>query len=158
MRLGVLVSGAGSNLQALIDRVHQVSASIVGVCSSNHEAYALERARAAGIESAVFALAAYTGEPARRDRAMAEWLTQREVGLVVCAGYMGVLSAGFLARFPARVLNVHPSLLPAFPGASAIEDAVRSRRRRDGRDGAPRRRGAGRRADRRPVQPARQLR
>ena len=123
MRLGVLVSGAGSNLQALIDRVHRVSVTIVGVCSSNHEAYALERAGAAGIESAVFALAAYSGERARRDRAMAEWLTERQVGLVVCAGYMGVLSAGFLARFPARVLNVHPSLLPAFPGASAIEDA-----------------------------------
>jgi phosphoribosylglycinamide formyltransferase-1 len=123
VRLGVLVSGAGSNLQALIDRVHRVSVTIVGVCSSNHEAYALERAGAAGIESAVFALAAYAGERARRDRAMAEWLTERQVGLVVCAGYMGVLSAGFLARFPARVLNVHPSLLPAFPGASAIEDA-----------------------------------
>jgi phosphoribosylglycinamide formyltransferase-1 len=123
VRLGVLVSGAGSNLQALIDRVHRVSVTIVGVCSSNHEAYALERAGAAGIESAVFALAAYSGERARRDRAMAEWLTERQVGLVVCAGYMGVLSAGFLARFPARVLNVHPSLLPAFPGASAIEDA-----------------------------------
>jgi phosphoribosylglycinamide formyltransferase 1 len=123
VRLGVLVSGSGTNLQALIDRVHEASATIAGVCSSNHEAYALERARAAGIESAVFALASYAGEPARRDRAMAEWLTQRRVGLVVCAGYMGVLSAGFLARFPARVLNVHPSLLPAFPGASAIEDA-----------------------------------
>jgi phosphoribosylglycinamide formyltransferase-1 len=123
VRLGVLVSGAGSNLQALIDRVHRVSVTIVGVCSSNHEAYALERAGAAGIESAVFALAAYSGERARRDRAMAEWLTERQVGLVVCAGYMGVLSAGFLARFPARVLNVHPSLLPAFPGASAVEDA-----------------------------------
>lgn len=123
MRLGVLVSGSGSNLQALIDRVHGTSATIVGVCSSNHEAYALERARAAGIESEAFTLAAHAGETGRRDRAMADWLAERDAALVVCAGFMGILSAGFLARFPARVLNLHPSLLPAFPGANAIADA-----------------------------------
>jgi phosphoribosylglycinamide formyltransferase 1 len=123
VRLGVLVSGSGSNLQALIDRVHGTSVTIVGVCSSNHDAYALERARAAGIESGVFTLAAYAGERRRRDLAMADWLDERGAGLVVCAGFMGVLSAGFLARFPARVLNLHPSLLPAFPGANAIADA-----------------------------------
>ena len=104
MRLGVLVSGSGTNLQALIDRVHEASATIAGVCSSNHEAYALERARAAN-RGAVFALASYAGEPARRDRAMAEWLTQRRVGLVICAGYMGVLSAGFLARASRRACS-----------------------------------------------------
>ena len=74
VRLGVLVSGSGSNLQALIERVHGRAATIVGVCSSNDEAFALERARAAGIESAVFALAAHGGERERRDRAMADWL------------------------------------------------------------------------------------
>jgi phosphoribosylglycinamide formyltransferase-1 len=123
VRLGVLVSGSGSNLGALIERVHGTSATIAGVCSSNGEAFALQRARAAGIESGVFALAAHGGERDRRDRAMADWLGERDVSLVVCAGFMGVLSAEFLARFPDRVLNLHPSLLPAFPGATAIEDA-----------------------------------
>jgi phosphoribosylglycinamide formyltransferase-1 len=123
VRLGVLVSGSGSNLQALIERVHGSSATIAGVCSSNGEAFALQRARAAGIESAVFALAAHGGERERRDRAMADWLDDRDVSLVVCAGFMGVLSTEFLTRFPDRILNLHPSLLPAFPGANAIEDA-----------------------------------
>ncbi|HET6172971.1 MAG TPA: phosphoribosylglycinamide formyltransferase [Gaiellales bacterium] len=123
MRIGVLVSGSGSNLAALIERVHGSSATIAGVCSSNHEAFALERARVAGIETAVFALAAHGGERGRRDRAMGGWLGERDVELVVCAGFMGVLSTVFLERFPDRVLNLHPSLLPAFPGASAIEDA-----------------------------------
>lgn len=127
VRLGVLVSGAGSNLQALIERVHGNSGTIAGVCSSNEEAFALERARAAGIESAVFSLAAYGGERDRRDRAMAGWLGERDVALVVCAGFMGVLGAEFLALFPDRVLNLHPSLLPAFPGANAIEDAYSAR-------------------------------
>jgi phosphoribosylglycinamide formyltransferase-1 len=123
VRLGVLVSGSGSNLGALIERVHGTSATIAGVCSSNGEAFALQRARAAGIESGVFALAEHGGERDRRDRAMADWLGERDISLVVCAGFMGVLSAEFLARFPDRVLNLHPSLLPAFPGATAIEDA-----------------------------------
>ena len=127
MRLGVLVSGSGSNLQALIERVHGRSAIIAGVCSSNDEAFALQRARLAGIESTVFALQAHGGERDRRDRAMADWLAERDVELVVCAGFMGVLGADFLARFPDRVLNLHPSLLPAFPGSNAIEDAYSAR-------------------------------
>jgi phosphoribosylglycinamide formyltransferase-1 len=119
----VLVSGSGSNLGALIERVHGRAATIAGVCSSNAEAFALERARGAGIESAVFPLAEHAGDAAARDRAMAGWLGERDVQLVVCAGFMGVLTAGFLTRFPERVLNLHPSLLPAFPGAHAIDDA-----------------------------------
>jgi phosphoribosylglycinamide formyltransferase-1 len=124
VRLGVLVSGSGSNLQALIDRVDGRAATIAGVCSSNAEAFALERARSAGIESGVFTLVAHAGDARRRDRAMAHWLAERAVELVVCAGFMGVLTPDFLERFPARVLNLHPSLLPAFPGAHAIEDAL----------------------------------
>jgi phosphoribosylglycinamide formyltransferase-1 len=124
VQIGVLVSGSGSNLGALSEQVHRRGATIAGVCSSNGEAFALERARAAGIESAVFPLAEHGGDPSRRDRAMADWLAVRDVELVVCAGFMGVLTPGFLARFPARVLNLHPSLLPAFPGAHAIEDAL----------------------------------
>jgi phosphoribosylglycinamide formyltransferase-1 len=123
VQIGVLVSGSGSNLAALIEQVHGRSATIAGVCSSNGEAFALERARAAGIESAVFALGEHAGDPARRDAAMAGWLSARDVELVVCAGFMGVLTNAFLERFPDRVLNLHPSLLPAFPGAHAIEDA-----------------------------------
>jgi phosphoribosylglycinamide formyltransferase-1 len=123
----VLVSGSGSNLQALIEQVHGRSAEIAGVCSSNAEAYALERARAAGLESAVFALAEHLDDAVRRDRAMAAWLAGRGVELVICAGFMGVLTAEFLLRFPARVLNLHPSLLPAFPGAHAIADAHAAR-------------------------------
>ena len=120
----MLVSGSGSNLGALIERVHGRAATIAGVCSSNGEAFALERARAAGIEGAVFALADHDGDTGRRDRAMADWLAARDIELVVCAGFMGILTGGFLARFPSRVLNLHPSLLPAFPGAHAIEDAL----------------------------------
>jgi phosphoribosylglycinamide formyltransferase-1 len=127
VRIGVLVSGSGSNLGALIEQVHGVTATIAGVCSSNAEAVALERARAAEIESAVFSLPGHGGDSARRDAAMADWLEERGVDLVVCAGFMGVLTNGFLARFPARVLNLHPSLLPAFPGASAIDDAYAAR-------------------------------
>ncbi len=127
MRIGVLVSGSGSNLAALIEQVHGVTATIAGVCSSNAGALALERARAADIESAVFSLPGHGGDSARRDAAMADWLEERGVDLVVCAGFMGVLTNGFLARFPARVLNLHPSLLPAFPGRSAIDDAYAAR-------------------------------
>jgi phosphoribosylglycinamide formyltransferase-1 len=119
----VLVSGCGSNLEALIEQVHGRAATIAGVCSSNAEAFALERARAAGIESAVFPLGAHAGDRECRDAAMGDWLTARDVRLVVCAGFMGVLTSSFLECFPDRVLNLHPSLLPAFPGAHAIEDA-----------------------------------
>jgi phosphoribosylglycinamide formyltransferase-1 len=124
MRLGVLVSGSGSNLGALIERVHGRAATIAGVCSSNGEAFALERASAAGIEGAVFTLVAHAGDTRRRDAAMADWLAEREVDLIICAGFMGVLTTEFLMRFPARILNLHPSLLPAFPGAHAVEDAL----------------------------------
>jgi phosphoribosylglycinamide formyltransferase-1 len=126
-RVGVLVSGSGSNLGALIEQVHGRAATIVGVCSSNTAAYARERARAADIDEAVFALAEHGGETGRRDAAMADWLAARGVELVVCAGFMGVLTTAFLERFPDRVLNLHPSLLPAFPGADAIGDAYAAR-------------------------------
>lgn len=119
----MLVSGSGSNLGALIEHVHGRAATIAGVCSSNPGAYARERARAAGIDEAVFALAEHGGDRRSRDRAMADWLAARGVELVVCAGFMGVLQPVFLERFPDRVLNLHPSLLPAFPGADAIADA-----------------------------------
>ena len=123
LRVGVLASGAGTNLQALLDTVHGDEADIVAVASDKPTAVALERARNAGIATAVFPLADHPDREAR-DSAIAEWLLERRVELVVLAGYMALLTSPFLRRFPGRVLNVHPSLLPAFPGVRAIEQAI----------------------------------
>jgi phosphoribosylglycinamide formyltransferase-1 len=124
MRVGVLASGAGTNLQALLDRVHgRDGVTVVAVASDKHEAQALERARAAGVAASVFERGAYD-DRGERDEAMAEWLENREVELVVLAGYMQLLSPGFLERFRGRVINVHPALLPAFPGLHAVQQAV----------------------------------
>lgn len=117
--IGVLVSGSGSNLQALLD----AGLPVVAVASNRAGAYALERAAAAGVPSAVFELGAYR-DRAARDLAMARWLEERGASLVVCAGYMHILTPVFLDRFPGRIVNVHPALLPAFPGAHAVEDAL----------------------------------
>lgn len=119
--IAVLVSGTGTNLQALIDQVHgRDGIEIVGVASNNPEARALERARGAGIETAVFRVADYA-DRAERDRSMADWLEQRGAKLVVLAGFMELVNPEFLAHFPKGVINVHPALLPSFPGIHAIE-------------------------------------
>ncbi|MFP5362148.1 MAG: phosphoribosylglycinamide formyltransferase [Thermoleophilia bacterium] len=123
LRVGVLASGAGTNLQALLDTVHGREAQIVGVAADKPGAVALERARSAGIETAVFPLADHPDRDAR-DSAIAAWLLERRAQLVVLAGYMALLTSPFLRRFPGAVLNVHPSLLPAFPGVRAIEQAL----------------------------------
>ncbi len=123
MRVGVLASGAGTNLQALLDSVHGREAEIVAVGSDQPDARALERARSHGVPTAVFARADHPDREAR-DAAMADWLAGAAVELVVLAGYMQLLSPAFLARFPDRVLNVHPALLPAFPGIGAIDEAI----------------------------------
>lgn len=117
--IGVLVSGSGSNLQALIDAGKPIDC----VVSNKPGVLALERAAKAGIETAIFELADYPDRSAR-DKAMASWLEQRGVTLVVLAGYMHVLTPAFLERFPRKVINLHPALLPSFPGAHAIEDAL----------------------------------
>jgi phosphoribosylglycinamide formyltransferase 1 len=117
--IGVLVSGNGSNLQALIDTGLPVAA----VASNKKDAYALERARAAAIPTATFALDCHATRD-ERDLVMATWLEEHGVELVVLAGYMHLLTKPFLDRFPGRIVNVHPSLLPAFPGAHAIADAL----------------------------------
>jgi phosphoribosylglycinamide formyltransferase-1 len=123
LRVGVLASGAGTNLQALLDTVHGREAEIVGVASDQPGARALERARAAGVDSGTFALEDFPDREAR-DLAIAAWLAERAARLVVLAGYMALLTPAFLERFPGAVVNVHPSLLPAFPGLCAIEQAV----------------------------------
>ncbi len=117
--IGVLVSGAGTNLQALIDAELPISA----VASNLAGVAALDRAARAGIPTAAFELQAYSAR-AERDSAMADWLVEHGVSFVVCAGYMQLLTPGFLRRFSGGVINVHPSLLPAFPGASAVADAL----------------------------------
>jgi phosphoribosylglycinamide formyltransferase-1 len=119
----VLVSGTGTNLQALLDTVHGREAEVVAVASSSAAAPALDRARSRDVPTEVFARAAYPDRGAR-DEAMAEWLVRRGARLVVLAGYMELLGASFLARFPGAVINVHPSLLPAFPGLAAVEQAL----------------------------------
>ena len=117
--IGVLVSGEGTNLQALIDE----GLPVIAVASSRPGARALERARAAGIEAETFALETYAARE-ERDLAMADWLEEQGVSLVVCAGFMQLLTKHFLDRFPGRIVNVHPSLLPRFPGLRAIDEAV----------------------------------
>jgi phosphoribosylglycinamide formyltransferase 1 len=117
--IGVLVSGSGTNLQALIDDGLPISA----VAANRKDAYALVRAREAGIPTATFSLDCHESR-AERDLVMATWLEEHGVELVVLAGYMQLLTKAFLIRFPDRIVNVHPSLLPAFPGAHAIRDAI----------------------------------
>lgn len=122
--VAVLASGTGSNLQALLDKVHgRDGIEIVAVGSNKPDARALERARDAGIETAVFPAEEYGGRAAR-DAAMADWLEGRGVDLLVLAGFMEILSGGFIQRFHGRIVNVHPSLLPAFPGVDSVQQAL----------------------------------
>jgi phosphoribosylglycinamide formyltransferase-1 len=123
MRVGVLASGGGTNLQALLDSVHGREAEIVAVGSDRAEAQALVRAEAAGVPTRVFARRAFA-DRAARDAAMAGWLEEHGVALVVLAGYMAILDAAFIARFRDRIVNVHPSLLPAFPGVASVQQAI----------------------------------
>jgi len=121
--IAVLVSGEGTNLQALLDRVHGREARVVAVASSRAGARALERARAADVPCAAFELAEYDGRGAR-DAAIAAWLEEHGARFVVLAGYMALLGPELLDRFPWAVINVHPSLLPAFPGLDGVGDAL----------------------------------
>ncbi|HEX6712943.1 MAG TPA: phosphoribosylglycinamide formyltransferase [Thermoleophilaceae bacterium] len=119
----VLVSGEGSNLQALIDTVHGKDVEIVGVGSNRAEARGLERAREAGIETAVFPKEEYGDRP-QRDAAMGDWIEGRGAELVVLAGFMELLTPVLIQRFPNRIVNVHPALLPAFAGIRSIEQMI----------------------------------
>ena len=124
MNVAVLASGAGTNLQALLDGVHgRDGIRLVAVASDRTDSAALARARDAGVPVAAFPVEDFAGR-AERDRAMAGWLAEQSVDLVVLAGYMKLLSGEFLGRFPGRVINVHPALLPAFPGLGPIQQAL----------------------------------
>ena len=124
-RIVVLASGSGTNLQAILNQLHGGGEGIevVGVGSDKPGARALERARQAGVEAAVFRTGEYE-DRAARDRALGDWIEGREADLVVLAGYMQLLSPEFVARFPNRVINVHPALLPSFPGIDALQQAI----------------------------------
>lgn len=125
LRVAVLASGTGTNLQRLIDDVHgREGVEIVAVGSDNPSAQALVRARVAGISTAFFPAAEYGGDRRRRDLALGDWVASHGVDLVVLAGYMRMLGPEFLERFPHAVINVHPALLPAFPGLDAVGQAL----------------------------------
>lgn len=124
LNLGVLVSGAGTNLQAILDAIGEgtLDARVKVVVSNRPEAQALERARAAGVR----ALAISHKDFANRegfDQALVDALREAEVNWVALAGFMRVLTPQFLAAYPGRIINIHPSLLPAFPGMDAAKQA-----------------------------------
>ncbi|MET0206621.1 MAG: phosphoribosylglycinamide formyltransferase [Thermoleophilaceae bacterium] len=123
-RIAVLISGEGTNLQALLDSVHgRDGIEVVAVAASREDARGLERARRAGVETGVFAVADHA-DRAARDRALASWLDERTPDLLVLAGFMELLTAEFIRAHAGRMINVHPALLPAFPGVRAIEQAL----------------------------------
>ncbi|HEY5287560.1 MAG TPA: phosphoribosylglycinamide formyltransferase [Solirubrobacteraceae bacterium] len=129
--IAVLVSGAGTNLQALLDNLHGRQVEVGAVVSNVPDAPALERARAAGVPTKVFRRHDYDSRE-KRDEAMAVWLRRRGIRLIVLAGFMEILSERFLNRFPDSIVNVHPSLLPKYPGMHAIDQAIEDKAKRFG--------------------------
>jgi phosphoribosylglycinamide formyltransferase-1 len=124
LNIAVLASGAGTNLQAILDRVHgHDGIEVVAVGSDKPDAQALERAVDAGIPVGTFPVEDH-GDREGRDRAIADWLEGCGVELLVLAGYMQLLSPSFIERFASRVINVHPALLPSFPGLNAVGQAL----------------------------------
>lgn len=118
-RIAVLVSGGGTNLQALLDaqeRRELISGEIALVVSNNAKAYALERARKAGIPTKVL-LKKDLGGQEGFEQALLKTLEEADIGLIVLAGFMSILTESFTARYPRRIINVHPSLIPSFCGA-----------------------------------------
>ena len=123
-KLCVLASGTGTNLQAIIDQLHGADGiEVAGVASDKPEAMALERASNAGIETAVFPRDDYPDREAR-DAAIGDWIEEQGADLVVLAGYMQLLSPTLVARYANRIINVHPALLPSFPGLDAVQQAL----------------------------------
>ena len=124
IKLGVLISGSGTNLQALIDAIAagKLDASIELVVSSRPSAYGLKRAEAAGIQTLTLSKEIYA-DPMVADEVIATGLRRAGVDYVLMAGYMRMVHDPILASFPNRVVNIHPALLPSFKGAHAIQDA-----------------------------------
>jgi phosphoribosylglycinamide formyltransferase-1 len=123
-KLVVLASGSGTNLQAILDTLHgREGIEVVGVCSDKRDARALGRAAEVEVATGVFPREEYANRAAR-DAAMADWIESRGADLVVLAGYMQLLAPSFVSRFRNRVVNIHPALLPAFPGLDAIGQAL----------------------------------
>jgi phosphoribosylglycinamide formyltransferase 1 len=123
-RIVVLASGSGTNLQAILDTLHgHDGVEVAGVGSDKPGARALERAVAVAVDTAVFPVAAYN-DRLGRDAAIADWIEAHRADLVVLAGYMQLLSEPFVARFRGRIVNIHPALLPQFPGLDAIGQAL----------------------------------
>jgi phosphoribosylglycinamide formyltransferase-1 len=123
-RIAVLASGTGTNLQAILDRLHgRDGIEVACVASNKPDARALERAAEAGIETGIFERTSHR-DRAARDAAIADWLTERDIDLIVLAGYMELLSGEFVGRFRNRIVNVHPALLPSFPGLDAVGQAL----------------------------------
>ena len=124
LRIAVIASGSGTNLQAILDRLHgRGKVEVVGVASDKPDCRALRRAADAGIATAVFPVADFA-DRGTRDAALGDWLESLQCELVVLAGYMQLLDDRFVRRFRNRILNVHPALLPAFPGLDAIGQAI----------------------------------
>lgn len=124
IKIGVLLSGNGTNLQAIIDRVAagSLDAQITLVVSSRPSAYGLKRAEAANLQTLTLSQEIYA-DPFVADEVIATELVRHDVDYVVMAGYMRMVHMPILAAFPNRVINIHPALLPSFPGAHAIQDA-----------------------------------
>lgn len=124
LKIGVLLSGSGTNLQAIIDRIadSSLNASIELVVSSRPSAYGLKRAEAAGLQTLTLSKEMYA-DPEQADEIIAAELKSRGCEYVIMAGYMRMVHAPLLAAYPNRVVNLHPALLPSFRGAHAIADA-----------------------------------
>lgn len=123
-RIAVMVSGEGTNLQALLDTIHRREGiEVVAVASNRVDAPALERARQARVQTGVFMPTEFASRE-QRDALMGDWFEQKGADLIVLAGFMEILSAAFVRRFRGRMVNVHPSLLPAFPGIGAVRQAL----------------------------------
>ena len=124
LKIGVLISGSGTNLQALIDRIADgaLNASIELVVSSRPSAKGLQRAEKAGIQTLTLSKEIYA-DPIAADEVIAHELMAHGVEYVIMAGYMRMVRDPLLATFPDRIVNLHPALLPSFPGAHAIDDA-----------------------------------
>jgi len=124
-RLGVLVSGSGTNLQAILDACSsgRIDAEVVVVISNNPAAYALERAKKSGVETVVVDPKKFSGRE-EYDRELVRVLKSKNVDLVILAGFMRIITSVLIKEFPMRIMNIHPALLPSFPGLHAQRQAL----------------------------------